>query len=146
MFLLRATAVWLVLMVAEVIHGILRGLLLLPVVGDFRARQIGVFVGSLLVLALTYLLVRWIRAASPVRLLVVGCLWVVLTLLFECALGRLVLGMPWDRIGQDYDLPRGGLMPIGLIVMALSPLLTAWLRGEASTGRPTGVVRPRIVP
>jgi hypothetical protein len=138
MFLLRAIAVWLVLMVAEVIHGILRGLLLVPLVGDLRARQVGVFVGSLLILVLTYLFVRWIRAGSPVRLLAVGGLWLVLTVLFEFALGRLVLGLPWQQIRQDYDLPRGGLMLFGLLVIALSPLLMSWWRGEVSTGHVTG--------
>jgi hypothetical protein len=132
MFLIRAIAVWLVLMAAEVVHGILRGLLLVPVVGDFRARQVGVFVGSLIILVVTFLLVRWIKAVGLVRHLVVGRLWLVLTVLFELALGRLVLGLPWEQIMQDYDLPRGGLMPIGLLVMAISPLFTAWLRGRVS--------------
>lgn len=137
MFLLRAFAVWLVLMAAEVFHGVLRGLLLVPVVGDLRARQVGVFVGSLIILVLTYLSVRRIRAVGVARLLAVGCFWAVLTVLFEIALGRLVLGMPWGRIAQDYDIPRGGLMPIGLLVMALSPLLTAWQRGRVSADQLT---------
>src|SRR4051794_8489149 len=110
MFLIRAFAVWLVLIAAEVVHGLLRALLLVPVVGDFRARQAGVFTGSLLILVLMFLFVRWIRAGSPVRLLAVGVLWLVLTVLFEFALGRLVLGLPWEQMRQDYDLPRGGLM------------------------------------
>ncbi len=115
------------------------GFLLVPIVGDFRARQIGVFVGSLIILVLTYLFVRWIRAGSAVRLFAVGGLWLVLTVLFEFALGRLVLGLPWEQIRQDYDIPRGGLMPIGLLVMVLSPLLMAWLRGKVSGGHVTGV-------
>jgi hypothetical protein len=139
MFLLRAFAVWLMLMAAEVIHGILRGLLLVPVVGDFRARQVGVFIGSLIILALTFLFVRWIRAGSIIRFLAVGILWLVLTILFEFALGCLVLGLPWERITQDYDLPRGGLMPLGLLVLALSPLLMAWLRGKVSGDQVTVV-------
>lgn len=137
MFLLRAAAVWLVLMAAEVVHGILRGLLLLPVIGDFRARQIGVFVGSLIILVLTFVFVRWIRATDVIRLLAVAVIWLVLTVLFEFVLGHLVQGLPWERIRQDNDLSRGGLMPLGLLVMALSPPLTAWLRGTVSGDRVT---------
>ena len=133
MLLIRAFAVWLVLMAAEVVHGILRGLLLVPVVGDFRARQIGVFTGSLLVLGLTYLFIRWIRAGSAARLLGVGLLWLALTVLFEFGLGRLVLGLPWERLWEDYDLSRGGLMPVGLLVMAFSPLLVTLLRPRRSS-------------
>ncbi len=135
--MLRAAAVWLVLMAAEVVHGILRGLLLLPVIGDFRARQIGVFVGSLIILVLTFVFVRWIRATDVIRLLAVAVIWLVLTVLFEFVLGHLVQGLPWERIRQDNDLSRGGLMPLGLLVMALSPPLTAWLRGTVSGDRVT---------
>ncbi len=50
MFLLRALAVWLVIMCVEFIHGVLRTLYLAPLVGDFQARQISVLLGSLLIL------------------------------------------------------------------------------------------------
>lgn len=128
MFLLRALAVWLVLMVAESVHGTLRMLLLAPFVGDFKARQISVFTGSLLILAVTYLFVRWIRAETTARLLVVGLVWLALTVLFEVVLGRFVMGYSWDRLASDYDLARGGLMPFGLVMLTLSPLVAAKLR------------------
>ena len=50
----RAFAIWLLLITAEVVHGIVRTLVLTPAVGDFRARQIGVFTGSLLILLITW--------------------------------------------------------------------------------------------
>ena len=58
-----------------------------------------------------------------------GLEWAALTVLFEIGLGRLVLGLPWERLAEDYDLRRGGFMGLGLLVMALSPLLAARLRG-----------------
>ncbi len=64
MFLLRALAVWLVIMWVEFIHGVLRAMSLAPLVGDFQARQISVLSGSLLILTIAYLFVRWIRADS----------------------------------------------------------------------------------
>lgn len=42
----RAILIWLAIIVAEIAHGIIRGLLLVPLVGDWRSRQIGVFTGS----------------------------------------------------------------------------------------------------
>jgi hypothetical protein len=146
MFLFRALAVWLVLMATEVVHGILRALLLVPVVGDFRFRQIGVLTGSLLILGLTYLFIRWIRASTTARLLAVGLLWLVLTVLFEIGLGRLVLGLPWEQMRQDYDLPRGGLMPLGLLILTFSPLLMSrWRRSgqDASAVEPSPFERSR---
>jgi hypothetical protein len=130
MTLLRAFAVWFVIVAAETVHGVLRGLLLVPLVGDLPARQIGVPVGSLLVFAVAYLCIRWIAARTKPQLVGVELLWVVLTVLFEVGLGRLVLDLPWDRIAEDYDPARGGFLGLGLLFMAVSPLLAARVRGR----------------
>ncbi len=130
MVLIRAFLVWLVIIAAETVHGILRGVLLVPIVGDLPARQIGVLIGSLLIFTVAYLFIRWMAAQIKLQFLAVGLFWVVLTILFEIGLGRLVLGLPWERITEDYDLPRGGFMGVGLLFMAASPSLAAALRGS----------------
>lgn len=130
MVLIRAFLVWLVIIAAETVHGILRGVLLVPIVGDLPARQIGVLIGSLLILAVAYLFIRWMAAKTKLQFLAVGLLWVVLTILFEIGLGRLVLGLPWERLTEDYDVTRGGFMGVGLLFMAAAPWLAAWLRGR----------------
>jgi hypothetical protein len=129
MYLLRALIVWLVIVAVESAHGTLRELLLAPLVGDFRARQISVFTGSLLILGVAYIFVRWMRAGSAGKLLAVGVLWLFLTLIFEFGLGLFVLGYSWERVASDYDLSRGGLMPFGLVLLTLAPLIAARLRG-----------------
>jgi len=68
----RAVVVWLVLIGAETIHGILRTLLLVPAVGDFRARQISVFTGSVVILVIACLFIRWIRAGTTTALILAG--------------------------------------------------------------------------
>lgn len=59
----------------------------------------------------------------------------VLTVLFEIGLGRLALGLSWDRITEDCDITRGGYLGFGLLVMAVSPLLA----GTLTRRRPTAV-------
>jgi hypothetical protein len=126
--LLRALVVWLVIMGAESIHGALRTIVIAPLVGDFRARQLAVFTGSLLIVAIVAALIRWLRLVTVGSMLAVGLMWVVLTVGFEFLLGRVVVDYSWDRVLSDYNLRRGGLLPIGLVVFALSPLIAAWLR------------------
>lgn len=130
MFMIRAFAVWLVIIATETVHGILRGILLVPIVGDLPARQIGVLIGSLLIFSVAYLFIRWMAALTKLQFLAMGLLWVVLTVLFEIGLGRLVLGMPWKRITEEYDVTLGGFMGLGLLFMAAAPWLAAWLRGS----------------
>lgn len=128
-YLWRGLAVWLVIIVAESIHGTARVMLLQPRVGDFRARQIAFFTGMALILAVALLFIRWIRARDARQLLHVGLLWMAMTLLFEISLGRFVLDYSWDRILSDYNLPKGGLMGFGLLFLVFAPRLAARLRG-----------------
>jgi len=126
----RGFVVWLLLMIAESIHGIFRGLLIAPMIGDFRARQVAVFSGILIVALITFIFVRWLKGSSVKEFLLIGSLWVVLTVTFEVLLGRLVMNASWGRIFADYDLMNGGLMPVGLFAMFLAPLAMAKLLDE----------------
>ena len=129
---LRTLAVWLVIVVAETLHGIARTLWLTPVVGDHAARQIGVGTGSLLIFAITWLAIGWIGLAGRREFLAAGALWVVLMLAFEIVLGRTLMGFGWDRIAAEFDPSRGGLLLFGHAALLLMPLLTARLRGLES--------------
>lgn len=124
---LRALSVWLVIIAVESVHGTLRQLFLVPVLGDFRARQVSVVTGSLLIFLVSWLLIRWLGATRRRVLLGIGFFWVLLTVVFEITLGRL-LGFEWSRLLADYDLPNGGLMGLGLVALLLTPLSAARLR------------------
>lgn len=128
MFLLRAIVVWFIIMVAESIHGTLRTLYLEPWLGSMRARQVSVFTGCILIFVITMLCIRWIDARRPADLLAVGLVWVICTLVFEFTLGR-ILGFSWERMIEDYDIRRGGLMAVGLLFMLFAPYIAARLRG-----------------
>ncbi|MEW6125828.1 MAG: hypothetical protein AB1757_02085 [Acidobacteriota bacterium] len=128
MIYLRGIVIWLLIIFAETLHGTARTLLLEPVVGDFRARQITVFTGIAIIFLITYAFIRWLRATTVRQLLSVGWLWVGLTVSFEIFLGRVVFKFSWERILSDYHPAKGGLLAIGMLAMALSPLIAAKLR------------------
>jgi hypothetical protein len=121
-------AVWLCIISVEVLHGIARTVVLAPAVGDFRARQIAVFTGSLLILVVATSFIRWIRPDSARDAVGVGVLWLLLTLAFEIGFGQYVVHAPWSRIASDYNVLRGGLLPIGLGVLTAAPFITAKFR------------------
>lgn len=128
MVYLRGLAIWVIIILAESLHGIARTLLLEPYVGDYKARQIAVFTGSAVILAIAVLFVQWLRAKNASELILVGVLWLCLTVAFEILLGRGILKYSWERMASDYNLFKGGLLPIGLLILTLSPLLAAKLR------------------
>jgi len=121
----RAVLVWLAIVAAETLHGIARTLWLEPVVGEFRARQIAFGSGCLIIFVVACLLSRWLGARTVKEQFLVGLLWALLMAAFEVVLGRLAFGFPWERIFQEYDLSRGGLMGFGLLWMILVPWLAA---------------------
>jgi len=127
--LTRALAIWLVLICAEVLHGIARAALLVPYVGESTSSQIGVFTGSIIILVIALIFVRWIGATRPAQLLIVGLVWLGLTVTFEVLFGRFVVGLSWERLAADYNVLEGGLMPLGLLVLLLSPLIAGRMRG-----------------
>lgn len=129
MFLIRALAVWLIIIFAESVHGTLRQILLAPLVGDFTARRIAFFSGILLIFAIAYFFIRWIDAPSVKSLFAVGLMWMILTACFEFGLGIFVMNYSWERMFEDYNLSRGGLMGFGLLFMVFVPYLAAKLRG-----------------
>jgi hypothetical protein len=126
--ILKAFLIWLVMAVAEVLHGIARVGFLNRRVGDHRARQIGVFTGSAIILFIAWFTVPWIGASSVGQLVSIGAFWLVLMLAFEIGFGRLVFRASWQRIAEDFDPRRGGLLVIGMLIVFDAPILVAKLR------------------
>ena len=122
--------VWLLIVLAESIHGALRELFVKPVLGDLLARQLGVLTGSLLILLIATLTAGWLVTNNDRQRLVIGAAWVILMVCFEVGLG-IALGATRERILSDYDFSQGGLMVLGLIVLQFAPLIGARIRPPA---------------
>jgi len=120
----RAVLVWMVMMLAETAHGALREILIAPAIGGLRARQLGVFVGSLLNFVIAWFMAGWLNAKTRREQLMVGGVWVTLTVVFEFVLGR-ATGASWNRILSDYNPLHGGLMLLGLAFLFCTPMLVS---------------------
>ncbi|MEI7708543.1 MAG: hypothetical protein WCI90_09760 [Chlorobium sp.] len=120
----RAVYVWLLIAVAESVHGTLRRLFLVPRIGELLSHQIGMAVGSAIIFTIAWLCIRWFGPGSYRQQLQVGALWVVLTLIFEFTLGYF-FGYSLERILSDYNIAKGGLMVFGVLLMLISPALAA---------------------
>ena len=127
---------WLVIVFVESVHGTLRQLFLAPAIGDFTARRIAFFTGMLLIFLTAYLLVKWVAVPAAAALFAVGAMWAVLTLAFEFGIGYFVRGYTSERLLEDYDITRGGLMAFGIVFMAFVPYLAAKARGLRTGSNP----------
>ena len=124
----KALVVWVLIVIAESIHGIIRQIFIAPVIGDLHARQVGVLTGSAIIFSIAWACIRWINTRLFVEQFKVGLLWVILIVVFEFGLGS-VIGYSLKRILSDYDMTEGGFMGLGLLFMVFAPALAAKARG-----------------
>jgi hypothetical protein len=123
----RGLLVFLLIMAVETVHGVLRGLFLVPRVGEEAAALIGWPAGLLIVLLVSYLAIGWTGLRTRGGLLRLGAVWAVLTVAFEVMIG-LLRGMGAEAILAALN-PMTGTIAYSAAAMVFAPLAAAWLRG-----------------
>jgi len=123
MLYLRATAVWLSILLLAMLNGGFRESVLFPRLGNPAAQIISgvLLIGCILVLS--HLLVRRIGAQSRRELMSIGVCWLVLTLVFEFGFGLLAQGKSWHELFAAYTFHDGNIWPIIMLVTLLAPYL-----------------------
>jgi hypothetical protein len=131
MLTLKATAVWLVILVCAVLNGGLREALLVPSLGEPIALVVSGVLLSVAIVAVSLLLVPRLGRLSTSQCLYVGLLWLCLTLIFEFGFGRLVQHQSWQQLVEAYTFKDGNTWPVVLVVVFVAPLLAVRVRGHA---------------
>lgn len=124
--LIRALFAWLGLLVLAVGNGAWRESTLIPRFGPTAGHQLSTVALSALILGAGWPLTRWVAPTGDQEAWLVGGIWLGLTLVFEFLGGHFVFGRSWSELLADYDLTRGRIWPLVLIVTTLAPWL--WLR------------------
>lgn len=119
----RGMILWLVIMVAETVHGVLRGAVLSPYLGESQSARIGWPVGVLLVLIISVTGLRWTGLSGNWTLLRLGAVWAAATVAFELLIG-LLRGLDGTALLAAIN-PLTGSIAYSAIVMLMAPLL-AW--------------------
>jgi hypothetical protein len=128
----RAFALWIAILVCAVANGVLREAVLVPWLGARLALPLSGVLLSLAVVAVAWLGAGWLGASTTSRALGVGALWLVLTLVFEFAFGRLVQQRSWRELFEAYTFDGGNLWPAVLLVVFLAPWLAVRAHRRAS--------------
>ena len=124
----RGDVIWLAILVLASLNGAVRDLLVAPRLGDTIARALSTLILCGLVLGVTWTSIRWLGPRRSGEALGLGLFWVALTLAFEFAAGRLS-GKPWSVVLADYDVLRGRIWVLVLIVTFLAPVWAGRARG-----------------
>ena len=123
----RPLAIWFVLLLAAIVNGAVREAMLVPRVGDTAGHIISSITLSLLILGIATATIRWMGADGPNPLLI-GTVWLTLTIAFEFLAGHYVFGTPWRQLLADYNLAAGRIWILVLVTTLLAPTLAMRIR------------------
>ena len=124
----RALLIWFGILILANINGAVREVWLIPALGPKPGRALSTILLSGLVFLVSWLSITWIAPLTPRDALLVGALWLVLTLAFEFLVGHYVFHKPWSELTEDYHVLRGRIWPLVLLLVLFGPLCAGRLR------------------
>jgi hypothetical protein len=108
----RALTIWFGILILANINGAVREAWLIPALGSAPGRALSTIFLSTLVFLVSGLTITWIAPPTARHALLVGVLWLLLTLAFEFLVGHYVFHKPWADLTEDYHCPaRSDLAP-----------------------------------
>jgi hypothetical protein len=126
---LRTIYIWLILVALAVINGITRNALISPRFGEHPGHIISTIIFCAIIFIVSLISIRWIEPKSGRDAMLVGILWVCLTVTFEFIAGHYLFGNSWERLFADYNILHGRIWLLVLIASLISPLLATKIRG-----------------
>jgi hypothetical protein len=132
---LRTLVVWVLLAAVGVTNGMIRGALLVPMLGDQPAHVLSTFILCVLVFVVAFIFIRWIGPSTAQKALMIGLLWAALTVLFEFVAGHYAFGNSWEKLLADYNIWQGRIWLLVPIVLCLAPLWTFRVRRMKTSHR-----------
>jgi hypothetical protein len=110
---------------SETLNGIARTVFLNKQFGIQQAKRLSLISALILCLLICYVYVPWLNIRTDKGLLFLGISLSLFMITFDIVLGRFVMKARWKTILDDFDLRKGNLLGIGVIVMAFCPLLAS---------------------
>jgi hypothetical protein len=119
---------WIPMLVLAIANGALRQLTFAKWMPELRAHQLSTAFGAAIIGLFIWFVIRIQPPASSRQAVLIGLVWVSLTVVFEFAMGRFLTHRPWRQLVQDYNLAAGRVWPLFLLWLALAPYFFYRLR------------------
>jgi len=125
--MLKIILMWLCFTPVPFLNGTLREKWYKKKIGELKSNIAGAIILSSFFLLYTYLFFKnEIIYFSTGKLLLMGFIWLIMTLIFEFGMG-IVSGRSLRYMLADYNIFKGRLWPLFLLVVLFSPLLIRFL-------------------
>jgi len=125
---LRAVGTWFVFLVIAFGLSAVREGLLRPRIGEAKAHVIGTLIAVALIMLVIYAFVGRLHEIPSISdLILIGVLWLVMTVAFEFGFFHYVMGKPWETLLADYNVLRGRIWVLVLASVLLGPIIVGTL-------------------
>ena len=124
---IKAIVIWFLVLAFAILNGFVRERFLISRFGEQTGHVLSTLLLSAAVLASILAAARWVGFSTIPQALVIGLMWVILTLAFEFGAGHYLFGTPWEKLLADYNVANGRIWPLVLFTELVSPVLAYWL-------------------
>ena len=95
---------------------------------ELRAHQVSTLTAMVLFGIYIWVIIRVWRPESSRQAMLIGLIWLALTVAFEFLFGHFVMGHPWSRLLHDYNILEGRVWSVLLLWITVAPyVFYRWL-------------------
>jgi hypothetical protein len=113
---------FLLIALAETLNGIFRVRVLHKKLGAKTARLVSFILGSLIIFLINIILLPWINPKTISEAFFIGFVWMSLMIVYDLYVGRVLFKLSWDKILEDFNIFKGNLLALGMMLILFLPL------------------------
>ena len=119
----RYVLAWIAMLVIAVANGVFRQLTFAKIMSEPHAHQLSTLSGSVFIGTFIWYVIRKWPPSSNRHALLIGLVWVLLTVTFETFMGLVLQHRPIQHVIHEYDLSAGRVWPLFLGWLGVAPWL-----------------------
>ena len=121
--IVRYALLWLPMVLIAIFNGIIRDFTYKKCLGDLTAHQLSTLTGMILFgIYIWIITLKW-KLESARQALLVGFIWLTLTVAFEFLFFHYVAGHPWSLLLDNYNILEGRVWVLILLFITIVPYI-----------------------
>ena len=109
------------MVILAILNGTIREKAYGNLMDELTAHQLSTLAGLILFGVYIWTLTGLFRIESSRQALLIGSIWLLMTVVFEFVFGHYVMGHSWGKLFHDYNLFKGRVWSLVLIWTAVAP-------------------------
>jgi len=114
---------WFVFPFVGIFNGVLREATYKKFVDDLPAHQISTATGIIFFGIIFYFIFNKWKIQSLNDAILIGLIWLTLTMLFEFGFGHYIMGNSWEKLLYDYNIAEGRIWSLFLLWITIAPVI-----------------------